>query len=152
MGTNDAVSGDPYQTGQEAILKIGGQEFAITNVSYTKDVDTNEVQMNDSLTPRIAVTGLTFSGSFEHSGHNTELRKATEYTKAEVGDGTGRQVHEAMEPKRGTITINEHKSDGTMRSTTFEGVLVTSRSKDIPSDDSTSVTYDWVAESMSIVE
>lgn len=146
MGTNNAVTGDPYQTGQHAIFKVGGQEFAVTNVSYTKDVNTNDVQMNDSLWPRNAITGLRASGSFEHDGHNEQLRRATEYSEG------GGDV-EVGEPKRGTLTIVEEGSreeGGTAHTRTFEGVLVESRSKDLPADDSTSVTYDWIGESMSM--
>lgn len=146
MGTNNANTGDPYQTGHHAILKIGGQEFGVTNVSYTKDVNTNDVQLNDSLTPRIAVTGIRFSGSFEHDGQNEALREAIEYSTG--GDGI-----EVGEPKRGTLTVVEQSSrqrsaEGT--TTTFEGVIVESRAKDMPADDSTSATYDWVAENMSV--
>lgn len=146
MGTNNAVTGDPYQTGQHAIFKIGSQEFGVTNVSYSKDVNTNDVQMNDSLWPRQAITGLRASGSFEHEGHNEALRDAIEHS-TDGGD------HEVGEPKRGTLTIIEEgskESGGNARTTTFEGVLVESRSKDMPADDSVSVTYDWVGESMSV--
>ncbi len=143
------TSGDTTQTGQDAVLKVGGEEFAVTNVSFTKDVETSEIQQNDSLTPDIAVTGLRFSGSFEHAGENEALRDAIEWT---AEGSRNAYYHEEMEPRRPNIVVKEYAKGEGSRTTTFKNCLVSSRSKDMPSDDTVSVTYDFVAEEMSFSE
>jgi len=77
---------------------------------------------------------MTYSGSFEHTGSNVALQEA-------VRDDEGLP----KAPKDIEITVNEHE-----RTVTFTGVIVESRSKDIPSDDRTSESYDFVAEEMLI--
>jgi hypothetical protein len=144
-----ANSGDPYETGNDGKFKIGGQQFAVTNVSYDREAETADVQLDDSLWPRNAITGLRASGSFEHDGANEDLRQAVE-------EDSGSGCKEAGQPKfLGTLVVKESgdsRTDPTecpgLKTTRFEGVLVESRSKDSPSDDVTSMSYDFIAEKM----
>lgn len=126
---------DKYEIGEESTLSVGGQtDIPITNVSYTADKNTSEVQFNDSLFPTVAVTGMSYSGSFEHTGSNAELQSA-------IADENGVPIRH----DQGHIQITVQESE---RTVIFRGVVVNSRSKDIPSDDRTSETYDFVAEKM----
>lgn len=145
----EAAVGDPYETGNDGKFKINGQQYAVTNVSYTRETNTTDVQLDDSLWPRHVITGLRASGSFEHAGSNTGLLGAVE-------EQQGGGCVEVSQPKYiGLLVVEEtvgSRSDPTECATTkrtrFEGVLVSSRDRDAPSDDSVTQSYDFVAEKM----
>lgn len=137
---------DERVTGQEATLKWGDSEIPITNVSWSRDVDTSEVQHNDTLNPKILVTGLSYSGSFEYTGRQWDVMNDLVYQE-ESG------VHSRGEPQRGTLTVKETKEDnGDIINFlyTFKGVIVTSQSRDLPADDSASSSWDFSAEDMHV--
>jgi len=146
------------QTGDKALLKFnpGGQTFELqfSNVSWSRDIGTTEVQHNDSLKPVIATTDIRFSGSFEYQGSNFDAMNQLLYGR-DV-ESNGRIVRESSEPVRGTLTVKETVEDGATivdeYTYIFKGVVVTSNSRDIPSDDVTSTSYDWVAEDMIILK
>ena len=127
---------DPQkEIGHDAVITIGGQDdVPLTNISYSVDAETSETQFGTGMGMSIVTTGMTYSGSFEHTGSNVSLQEA-------VRNDEGLP----KAPKDIEITINEHE-----RTVTFSGVIVESRSKDVPSDDRTSESYDFVAEEMLI--
>lgn len=140
---------EPRQSGQEAILKIpneDGEEVPVTNVSWDHDVNTSEVQYTDSLKPHHVVTGLRYSGSFEYDGSNEELRNKLFHD--------GDEYHEPGEPVRMTMTVREEAGEsgqtGHPRTFTFSNVIVTGMSRDVPSDDVSSSSFDWVAEDLEV--
>lgn len=143
---------DKRHTGQEAILKVGGHELPISNVSWSRDVNTTDVQLNDSLKPAIAITGLRYTGSFDYDGKNERFRKI-------VWEEGSNGNPERGEPVRfATLTIREEVShDASLgaegdepRTYTFDGVIITGESRDIPADDVSSTSYDWAAEDVSV--
>lgn len=143
---------DKRHTGQDAILKVGGRELPVSNVSWSRDVNTTEVQLNDSLKPSIAITGLRFTGSFDYDGKNEQFRKT-------VWETGSTDALERGEPVRyATLTVREAVSkDASLgaegdepRTVTFDRVVVTGESRDIPADDVSSTSYDWAAEDASV--
>lgn len=132
-------------TGQEAILKWGDREVAVTNVSWSREVDTTEVQHNDTLNPKIMVTALRYSGSFEYDGRNFDLMNDLIYPE-------NQGIHQENEPQRGTLSVTEVAEDDEGNETqyiyTFQNVIVTSQDRDLPADDSASSSWDWSAEDM----
>lgn len=127
------------ETGQDITLSVSGsgtsaEDVPLTSISYSADDDTAETQFNDSPHKRQIYTGTSFSGSFEHDGSNEELRSALRNN-----DGTPKA------PDNLQITIDEDE-----RTVIFKRVIVESRSRDMPADDRTSTTYDWVAEEMTV--
>jgi hypothetical protein len=127
---------DPQkEIGHDVVVTIAGeQDVPVTNISYSSDASSSTTQFSSGLGQSIVTTGMEYSGSFEHDGSNVSLQEA-------VRDDRG--VPKA--PTDVEITVNEHE-----RTVTFSGVMVESRSKDMPSDDRTSETYDFVAEEMLI--
>jgi len=112
--------------------------IAVTNVSFTEEANTSEVQFTDSFAQSIAVTGVTYSGSFEISGNANNVREKG------WDDGSG----DTTLPKYiSTMTIRDTKKDYT-----FTNVLLNSHNKDIPSDDRTTQSFDFMAEKMSVGE
>ena len=112
-------------------------EVAVTNVSFTEEANTSEVQFTDSFAQSIAVTGVTYSGSFEVSGNANTLRDATWDNGAE----------DTTLPKYvATMTIRDSQG----RDYDFSNVLINSHNKDIPSDDRTSQSFDFMAEKVSV--
>lgn len=143
--TNDH---DERVTGQEATLKWGDKEIPITNVSWTRDVNTSEVQHNDTLNPKILVTGLRYSGSFEYDGRNFDIQNELMSQVEKENQG-----YQRNEPQRGTLTVKETKTEDGVTKTyyyTFKGVVVTSQSRDLPADDSASSSWDFSAEDLSV--
>lgn len=139
---------DERVTGQEAVLKWGQKEIPITNVSWTRDANTSEVQHNDDLEAKILITGLRYSGSFEYSGRNWDLMN-------ELVSQTETASVSKNEPIRGTLSVTETQVEGDENATyiyTFRGVVVTSQSRDVPADDAASTTWDFSAESMHVSE
>lgn len=126
------------ETGVDVTLEVpGGTEIPVTSVSFSEEAETSEVQFNDSYSKNIAVTGVTYSGSFETAGRNNDLRESV------WGTTTKNEVLDTTAPKYlSTITI----IDGEGQSYTFTNVLITSHSKDAPADDRTTESYDFSAE------
>lgn len=127
------LEGNKKEVGNDATIFIGSEEFAVTSASYSEEADISEVQFNTSLTNSIAVTGVSYSGSFEHNGSNKQLRDAL-YTEQSAPTS-------AIPAEVSLIVIKD--SEHVYK---FRNCLVSSRSKDLPSDDRTSVTYDFVCE------
>ena len=123
------------EIGNDVSLEVGGEEYPITNASYTEDADVAETQFNTGLNPSIVVTGVTYSGSFEHSGANTDLESEFYSAEGSPEISLPQQIDEL------TIIDSQYEYK-------FENVIVESRDKDFPADDRTEVTYDFMAESL----
>jgi len=141
---------DERFTGEDAIIKVPqGNEIAVSNVSWDREVNSTEVQHNDSLNPTHAITGLRYSGSFEYDGKNEDLR-------SQLWRSDGRPVRFTMtvkeEPGQTTDGYGTTASDPASRKFTFENVIVTSMSRDIPGDDVASTSWDFVAENVEVSE
>lgn len=124
------------EIGSDGALTITGHkgDVPITNVTYNLDSDISETQFNSGLTQSIVATGVSYGGSFEHDGANDELRQA-------VRTNAGKPIRVDQ------ITVKESE-----RTLIFRECLVGSYSKDIPSDDRTSASYDFTAEKVTIKE
>lgn len=125
------------EIGNDVELFVGGNPtpFPITSGSYSEEPQTSNVQFNTSLTMKIVQTGIEYSGSFEHSGSNQELRDAIFTEQAEPRSSIVRRLDQ--------LVFRDSES-----TYTFKGVIIGSRSKDFPADDRTSVTYDFTAEEL----
>jgi hypothetical protein len=145
---------DKTATGQDAVVKLNTEssdppEIVVSNVSWTRDVNTNDVQLNDSMNPTHVTTGLRYSGSFEYDGRDYDLN-----SELLLSEGTDQL--EANHPVQGnTLTVTERpqpKSDDSNEKYvyTFTNVKITSQSRDMPSDGSSSTSWDWVAESLDV--
>jgi len=129
------------EIGNDVKLYVGGNStpYPVTSASYSEEPATSNVQFNTSLTMKIVQTGIEYSGSFEHSGANKELRNAI--------------FTEQSEPKSSIVQrIDQLVIEDSEHTYTFKGVIVGSRSKDFPADDRTSVTYDFTAEELVVAE
>ncbi len=111
----------------------------VENVSFSEEANTSEVQYTDSFTQSIAVTGVTYSGSFDIPGNANDVRNKG----WDKDDGSTDQL--TTLPKH---IENMSIVDGTDRVYNFKNVLMNSHSKDIPSDDRTSQSFDFMAERM----
>lgn len=137
-------------TGASSLLKFdsgdGYVEIPVTNVSWTRDHNTNDLQHNGSMKPTITTTGIRFSGSFEYDGQNPDLLDAFLQTNGQSNGG----LHDGR-PNRGTLTINEYNHDDTdsvEQTVTLKNVMPTSFNRDLPSDGSSSTSVDFDAEDM----
>lgn len=129
------------ETGVDVTLEVpGGNAVPVTNVSFSEEAETSEVQFNNSYAQDIAVTGVTYSGSFEIAGRDNSLRDSL-WENAPAGD-VATQVPSYID----SISI----VDGEGTSYTFGNVLITSHSKDAPADDRTTESYDFTAETLNI--
>jgi len=129
------------EIGNDVELFVGADDtsYPITSASYSEEPQTSSTQFNTSLTMSIVQTGIEYSGSFEHTGANTELRS--------------KFFGEQSEPKSSTVSkVDQLVFEDSQSSYTFKGVVVGSRSKDFPADDRTSVTYDFTAEELVVAE
>lgn len=130
------------ETGVDVALEVPtGDELAITSASFSEEAETSEVQFNDSYSQNIAVTGVTFSGSFEVAGR-AEKRDGV-YTGAVENEG---EVDVDLPKYLTSITFKETGEGG--KTYTFSNVLITSHSKDVPADDRTTESFDFTAEKM----
>jgi len=123
------------------------REINFTSVSWSRDVETTQIHHNDTLKPTTLTTALSFSGSFEYEGSNYELMYELMNDDQSVSGDL-----DAGEPPEGTLTLVETvNEDGTINKYlyTFQDVTITSISKDVSSDDASSVTVDWEADDMS---
>lgn len=125
------------EIGNDAVVIAAGQEVPVTDVSYTEDADVAETQFNTGLNPDIVVTGVSYSGSFEHAGGNESLRSALYGESTQAGTAVPLEVDQIV------------VEDGTHKYV-FETCIVESRDKDLPADDRTSVTYDFMAETLEV--
>lgn len=128
---------DPKEVGPNASLEVaGGGEVPVSNVSFSEEANTSEVQYTDSFSQSIAVTGVSYSGSFEIPGNANTVR-AFGWDEPSSGTSTPNYI--------GTITITDSNT-----SYTFHNVLLNSHSKDIPSDDRTTQSFDFMAERLTV--
>lgn len=125
------------EIGNDVSLFVGGNSdpVAVTSASYSEEPNTSSVQFNTSMTMNIVQTGVEYSGSFEHSGSNADLR---------------RQIFGEQSNPRSSVVkkLDQLVFQDSEQTYTFKGVVVGSRSKDFPADDRTSVTYDFTAEEL----
>lgn len=128
------------EVGPNCELQINaGVEVPVENVSFSEEANTSEVQYTDSFSQSIAVTGVSYSGSFDIPGNANDQR--------DKGWDNGTDSDTTLPKHIETMSI----VDGEGRAYTFSNVLLNSHSKDIPSDDRTSQSFDFMAERM-IVE
>lgn len=129
------------ETGVDVSLQLPGQgqEVPVTNVSFSEEAETSEVRFNNSYSNNIAVTGVSYSGSFEVAGRNNALRDVLW-----DGDTNNETLSTSLPTYLSSITI----IDGDGRSYVFTNVLVTSHSKDAPADDRVTESYDFSAEKL----
>lgn len=129
---------DKKETGVDVTLELpGGDEVPVTNVSFSEEADTSEVQFNNSYSQDIAVTGVTYSGSFEIAGRNNSIRDSLW-----GGSSANQELDTSLPAYLDAMTI----IDGEGQAYVFTNVLVTSHSKDAPADDRTTESYDFSAE------
>lgn len=138
---------DRKETGVDVNLELpGGERIPVTNVSFSKEAETSEVQFNNSYSQDIAVTGVSYSGSFEVVGRNETLQDFLwGDSRTQSGAGlteTGEELNTSLPNYIDSISI----IDGSGQSYTFINVLATSHSKDAPADDRTEQSYDFTAE------
>lgn len=145
-------------TGNDSVVKfeVNGTkyELPVTSVDWSRDENTNDIQHNDSLNPVIATTGLRYSGSFEYTGRNWDAMNKLIHGVANKNDD-GDVVNQRNESVRGTLTVQETTTEDGQTYTytyTFKRVKVTSNSRSVPSDDSSSSSYDWSAEDMIVLK
>lgn len=156
-GNTDAGRALERHTGADAILKFTVDDAAkdddttyripVTNVQWTRDYTTEEVQHNGSLNPTLSTSEIRYSGSFDFEGQNPEVMDLI------MHDASG-QIIDRNRPVRGRLTIEEYNhADGeTIVSTViFKRVLVTSNDRDLSVGDISSTTFDWQAEDMKII-
>jgi len=128
------------EVGENCTLELPqGTSVPVSEVSFSEEANTSEVQYTDSFAQSIAVTGVTYSGSFTIPG-NANVERDASWTQGS-GDTT------TLPKQVGNMSIE----DGQGRVYTFSNVLINSHSKDIPSDDRTEQSFDFMAETM-IVE
>jgi hypothetical protein len=132
------------ETGVDVDLELpGGDTIPVTNVSFSEEAETSEVQFNNSYSQDLAVTGVSYSGSFEVAGRNNSLRSTL------WGGSAGNEDLDTVLPTYlGSMTV----VDGAGTAYVFTNVLITSHSKDAPADDRTTESYDFSAEKLVIEE
>jgi len=127
------------EVGENCTLKTpGGGEIAVSNVSFTEEANTSEVQYTDSFAQSIAVTGVTYSGSFEIPGNANDTR--------DLGWDDGSSDSTTLPKNLGTMVIIDGQGD----EYEFFNVLINSHNKDIPSDDRTTQSFDFMAETATL--
>jgi hypothetical protein len=136
-GAGSGVVDDPKEVGGNCELQLSdGTEVAVTNVSFSEEANTSEVQYTSGFHQSIAVTGVSYSGSFEISG-NAQSMRAEGWANGQPEAG-----ETSLPQSVGSMTI----VDGEGNEYTFNNVLLNSHSKDIPSDDRTTQSFDFMAE------
>lgn len=140
---------DRKEVGQDVKLQIDGNEYPITNVNIDEEADTSETQLiSDSLPQKdIAVTGLSYSGSFEVAGGPESLSTGVNNTPREdvfAENDTGGTT--SSQPLRvSSITITDQDKQYNLFT-----VVITSTSKDMPADDRTTRSFDFTAEDLQV--
>ncbi|GGM64276.1 hypothetical protein J2752_000454 [Halarchaeum rubridurum] len=114
--------------GSDASLVIDSEKYPCTSKSFSWEPQTSDSQFDDSPIEQTdkGVTGVDISGSFEYDGKNAELRDA---------------LMAAPENKHRLII---REDGGGVR---CNGVIITSFSRDYPSDEKASTSIDYEAES-----
>lgn len=126
---------DDKEVGPNCVLELaGGGEVPVTNVSLSEESETSEVQYTSGFWKSIAVTGVTYSGSFETAGNADNIRDAG---WAQGPEQTSHPTHIK------TLTLKDSTS-----SWTFHNVLMNTNSKDVPSDDRVTHSFDFMAEKL----
>jgi hypothetical protein len=138
-GTFGNRSGEKEVGGNCTLSYPDGVSVPVENVSFSEEANTSEVQYTDSFSQSIAVTGVSYSGSFDIPGNANDERDSG-WDKGQNNDST--TLPNYVE----NLTI----TDGEGRVYTFQNVLLNSHSKDIPSDDRTSQSFDFMAEKLTI--
>lgn len=125
------------EVGENCTLELpgAGEPTPVSNVSFSEEANTSEVQYTDSFAQSIAVTGVTYSGSFEIPG-NADIERAIGWD-----DGSGEET--TLPKYNSPVMVIE---DGQGNRYEFENVLFNSHEKDIPSDDRTTQSFDFMAE------
>ena len=113
-------------------------EVPVENVSFSEEANTSEVQYTGSFAQSIAVTGVTYSGSFDIPGNAKSVRDEA-WSDGDASSTTLPKTAAAM-------TIED--SEGNVYN--FVNVLLNSVSNDVPSDDRVSQSFDFMAERMYI--
>lgn len=111
----------------------------VENVSFSEEANTSEVQYTGSFSQSIAVTGVTYSGSFDIPGNAMSARDDG------WDDGSSNSANTTLPENVDNLTIVDSQ-----KTYTFENVLLNSHSKDMPSDDRTSQSFDFMAEKLTI--
>jgi len=139
-------------TGADALIKFddgnGYKRFPVTSVDWSRDYSMEEIQHDGSMKPTLATTNIRYSGSFEYTGQNPEALKTVAYNNEDAPVQQDR-------PTRGTLTIkefNHDNADDKVQTITFQRVLVSSTSRDLPADGTSSTSFDWSAEDMIITD
>lgn len=142
MAFNDDYSGanpERKEVGTDCVLEVpSGSPIPVTNVSFSEEAETSEVQFTSGFHQDIAVTGVSYSGSFELAGKNEDVRDAA------WNDGQNDE-QTTLPNYIGSMVIRAE--DGSWEAV-FAHVMLNSRSKDIPADDRTTDSYDFMAEKM----
>lgn len=137
---------DKHHTGQQAVLKFPPDvEIPVSNVDWDRDVNTTENQLNDDLKAAIAITGLRYSGTFDYDGKNDDVRSAM--WNDDGGDNSP-VVHSTMTVRE--TPSAQADSDVVTRTYKFDTVVITGESRSIPGDDTSSTTYNWAAEDLTV--
>jgi len=129
------VIDDSKEVGPNCQLELASfaNPIPVTNVSFSEEADTSEVQYTSGFTKDIAVTGVTYSGSFDIDGNANNVR------------GAGWE-----EASKSSSNLPKHVANLVIKDSnkiyTFNDVLLNSHSKDIPSDDRTSQSFDFMAQ------
>lgn len=132
---------DFKEVGANCTLSVaGGTTVPVENVSFSEEANTSEVQYTGSFTQSIAVTGVTYSGSFDIPGNANSIRDDGWDNGSDNSDNT------TLPQEAGNLSITDSQG----RTYTFENVLFNSHSKDIPSDDRTSQSFDFMAEKLTV--
>jgi len=127
---------DSKEVGPNCILEVPtGEEVPVSSVSFSEEAETSEVQYTTGFTTDIAVTGVTYSGSFEIPGNANEIRNEG-WSEASSGETNLPQHISNLVIKDGNKVY------------TFGEVLLSSHSKDIPSDDRTTQSFDFMAQKL----
>lgn len=122
------------EVGEDCTLEFPqGNPIPVTNVSFSEEAETSEVQYTNGWHQNIAVTGVSYSGSFEIAGNANEERN----------DAWEEQGNTAIPSHVSNMSIN----DGT-DTWTFTNVVVESHEKDIPADDRVTHSFDFMAEKL----
>jgi hypothetical protein len=125
---------DSKEVGPNCVIEVpSGSEIPVSNVSFSEEAETSEVQYTTGFNKDIAVTGVTYSGSFEIPGNANNVRN--EGWNEASSDATNLPQH-----------VNNLVIKDGDKTYTFVDVLLNSHSKDIPSDDRTTQSFDFMAQ------
>lgn len=128
---------DSKEVGPNCVVEIPqGEAVPVTNASFSEEADTSEVQYTTGFSKDIAVTGVTYSGSFDIDGNANNVRNKGWEEASKSGTNLPKHVE--------FLVIKDSN-----KIYTFADVLLNSHSKDIPSDDRTSQSFDFMAQTLS---